>query len=187
MTDEARTTNRLLDEIKSLRQHLERIHQRLARLEAREADFQSVEALCPLALRKIGDNSNDNVLSLSRPYSASDRFQFPEHPQLTEIFTFIEKNYHQSISLNEVAREFGYSASYLTSLVRRLTGQTLYQWIVQRRMFQARRLLLTTDSSVCQIAKAVGYLDTGHFVKHFRRLHKKPPKSWREEQYLQEK
>ncbi len=109
-------------------------------------------------------------------------FQYSEHPQLQEIFRFIETNYHQPISLNEIAQAFGYTPSYLTSLVRRLTGQTVYQWIIQRRMFQARHLLLETDLAVHEVAEAVGYVDTGHFVKHFRQLNKVPPKTWRNTQ-----
>lgn len=114
--------------------------------------------------------------------NAPHHFQFPEHRQLRKIFAFIEANYHSSIGLNEIAQEFGYTPSYLTSLVRRLTGQTVYQWIVQRRMFQARYLLLETELAIYQIAEAVGYVDTGHFVKHFRQLHNQPPKTWREQQ-----
>jgi len=109
-------------------------------------------------------------------------FQYSEHPQLREIFRFIEANYHQPLSLNEIAQAFGYTPSYLTSLVRRLTGQTVYQWIIQRRMFQARHLLLETDLAVHEVAEAVGYVDTGHFVKHFRQLNKVPPKTWRNTQ-----
>ena len=116
------------------------------------------------------------------PTKAPIPFQFPENRQLRDIFAFIEETYWQSIGLNEIAQAFGYSPSYLTSLVRRLTGQTLYQWIVQRRMFQARHLLLETELTVHKIAEIVGYVDTGHFVKHFRKLHHKPPKTWREAQ-----
>lgn len=134
--------------------------------------------------------TDGGALDLPKPFDQEQKtgtlrdteqhFQFPEHPQLTHIFQFIEANYHQSISLNEIAQAFNYSPSYLTSLVHRLTGQTLYQWIVQRRMFQARYLLLKTDWPVHKIANAVGYVDTGHFVKHFRQLHKQPPKTWRD-------
>jgi AraC-like DNA-binding protein len=105
-------------------------------------------------------------------------FQYSEHPKLQEIFRFIEANYHKPIGLTEIAQAFGYTPSYLTSLVRRLTGQTVYQWIIQRRMFQARHLLLETDLAVQEVAEAVGYVDTGHFVKHFRKLHRVPPKKF---------
>ncbi|MFB2934493.1 helix-turn-helix domain-containing protein [Aerosakkonemataceae cyanobacterium BLCC-F154] len=123
-------------------------------------------------------NSVTNLADRPNP----TQFQFPNNSQLREIFAFIEANYQKPIGLNEIAKSFGYSPSYLTSLVRRLTGQTVYQWIVERRMFQARHLLLETDLAVRQIAKAVGYIDTGHFVKHFRQLHQHPPNTWREMQ-----
>lgn len=110
---------------------------------------------------------------------APQYFQFPQHPQLQEIFAFIEANYHQSIGLNQIAKIFQYTPAYLTSLVRRLTGKTLYQWIVQRRMFQARQLLLSSNLSVNQVAFAVGYLDPGHFIKHFKKIHHRPPLLWR--------
>lgn len=113
----------------------------------------------------------------------STSFQFPEHPQLREIFAFIQANYDRPIGLNDIALAFEYSPSYLTSLVRRLTGQTLYQWIVQRRMFEARRLLLESDLLVNKVAEAVGYADTGHFVKHFRKIHNQPPQTWRDAQF----
>jgi AraC-like DNA-binding protein len=111
---------------------------------------------------------------------ASDIFHFPEHPQLEKIFDFIDSNYYQAIGLKEIALVFGYSPSYLTNLVRRLTGKTLYQWLVERRMFQARCLLLNTDLAVYQVAEAVGYEDAGHFIKHFRQRHTLPPKTWKE-------
>ena len=50
---------------------------------------------------------------------------FPSIPRLCEVFEFIELNYHQSISLKEVAQAVGYSSAYLTDLVRRLTGKTV--------------------------------------------------------------
>lgn len=136
------------------------------------AEFNNSEPLSSdqTAVTNLGD----------RPNPA--QFPFPNNSQLREIIAFIEANYQQPIGLNEIAKSFGYSPSYLTSLVRRLTGQTVYQWIVERRMFQARHLLLETDLAVRQIAKAVGYVDTGHFVKHFRQLHQHPPNTWREMQ-----
>jgi AraC-like DNA-binding protein len=176
--------NRILEEVavknrvqtkEELIQELEVMHRNLVQLRQRVAELELLQAQFQLTSSKQ-TTSEESVAT-----SKSDRFQFPEHPQLRKIFAFIEDNYSQSISLNEVAQAFNYTPSYLTSLVRRLTGQSLYQWIVQRRMFQARWLLRSTDRTICQIAEAVGYLDTGHFIKHFRQLHQKPPKTWRDD------
>ncbi|WP_242040242.1 helix-turn-helix domain-containing protein [Anabaena subtropica] len=100
-------------------------------------------------------------------------------PLLSHVFRFIETNYHNSISLREVAEAVSRSPAYLTDLVRRETGKTVLCWIVERRMVEARRLLLETDHSVEQIAEAVGYLDRRHFGRQFLRFHNTTPQTWR--------
>lgn len=104
---------------------------------------------------------------------------FPSVPQLSEIFDFIEANYHRPIALNDVALAVGYSRSYLNQLVRHQTGKTVYRWIVERRMAEARSLLLETNQTVDQIALAVGYQDASHFFQQFRDLHGTTPQVWR--------
>lgn len=104
---------------------------------------------------------------------------FPAYPQLTEVFHFIETNYHKPITLHDVAQVAGYSRCYLTQLVRRLTGKTVYRWIVERRIAEACSLLLETSQTVENIAKAVGYQDTAHFFRQFRQLHGSTPQIWR--------
>jgi len=107
---------------------------------------------------------------------------FPSIPRLCEVFEFIELNYHQSISLKEVAQAVGYSSAYLTDLVRRLTGKTVNNWIIERRLSQASTLLLETNESVEQIALKVGYQNINHFYCQFRDRYKNTPRTWREAQ-----
>ena len=107
---------------------------------------------------------------------------FPSTSRLREVFEFIELNYNQSISLKEVAQAVGYSSAYLTDLVRRMTGKTVNNWIIERRIAEAKRLLLETDHSIEQIAFTVGYQNLNHFYSQFRKYHNKTPKAWRETQ-----
>ncbi|MCC5604522.1 helix-turn-helix domain-containing protein [Nostoc favosum] len=107
---------------------------------------------------------------------------FPSIPRLSEVFEFIELNYHQSISLKEVAQAVGYSSAYLTDLVRRITGKTVNNWIIERRLAAASSLLLETNDSVEQIALDVGYQNINHFYCQFRDYYKNTPRAWRERQ-----
>ncbi|MHC5716897.1 MAG: helix-turn-helix domain-containing protein [Nostoc sp.] len=107
---------------------------------------------------------------------------FPSIPRLRELFEFIELNYHQSISLKEVAQAVGYSSAYLTDLVRRLTGTTVNNWIIERRIVAASTLLLETNESVEQIALKVGYQNINHFYCQFRDYYHNTPRAWRESQ-----
>lgn len=107
---------------------------------------------------------------------------FPSIPRLCEVFEFIELNYHQSIRLKEVAQAVGYSSAYLTDLVRKLTGKTVNNWIIERRLTAASTLLLETNYSVDEIALKVGYQNINHFYCQFRYYYKSTPRAWREVQ-----
>jgi YesN/AraC family two-component response regulator len=104
---------------------------------------------------------------------------FPSCPKLSCVFRFIESHYHQSIGLSDVAQAVGYSPAYLTNLVQAQTGRTVKRWIIERRMVQARTLLVTTSQSVRQVAESVGYSDTSYFVRQFRQMHGASPHAWR--------
>jgi YesN/AraC family two-component response regulator len=101
-------------------------------------------------------------------------------PQLAEVFRFIASHYREQISLRDVALTVGYSPAYLTNLMQRETGRTVNSWITEYRMAEARSLLLKADLSVNQVATSVGYLDTCHFIRKFRQVHKTTPKAWRD-------
>lgn len=105
---------------------------------------------------------------------------FPSILRLRKVFEFIELNYHQNISLKEVARSVGYSSAYLTDLVRKLTGKTVNNWIIERRMSQAHTLLLETNYSIDEIALKVGYQNINHFYRQFRDRYKNTPRAWRQ-------
>lgn len=101
------------------------------------------------------------------------------HPLLTSVFLFIENNYRNQIGLCHVAKAVNRAPAYLTDFVRRETGRTVLSWIIERRLAEARRLLLMTNLSVERVAEAVGYFDTGHFIRQFRRVHDMTPRAWR--------
>ena len=71
------------------------------------------------------------------------------------------------------------SQGHLTTVVRHKTGRTVQEWIAERRMAQARRLLVETDLAVEEVGHRVGYGNPGYFVRYFRRAHGTTPLGWR--------
>lgn len=100
-------------------------------------------------------------------------------PLLLRVFSFIEERYRTPIGLADVAKAVARSPSYLTDLVRRQTGRTVLQWIIHRRMAEARRLLLDPRMRVKDVGPRIGYDDVGHFIRLFRRLNGQTPQQWR--------
>ena len=102
-----------------------------------------------------------------------------EEPLLAVVFGFIEEHYGERISLRDVARAVGLSRSHLTTVVRRKTGRAVGEWIAERRMAEARKLLVQTDLAAEEVGRRVGYGDPAYFVRTFRRAHGATPLGWR--------
>jgi AraC-like DNA-binding protein len=106
-------------------------------------------------------------------------FRLKDEPLLAGVFAFIEKSYGERVSLKDAARAVGLTPGHLTTVVRRKTGRTVLEWIAERRMAEARNLLVQTDLTAGEIAFRVGYGNAGYFAKHFRRAHGVTPLGWR--------
>jgi AraC family transcriptional activator of pobA len=139
-------------------------------------------------LRKRRDGYREAVLShltlllveLSRlAADVVEDLKLNDEPLLAEVFGFIEEHYREPNSLKDVARAVSLSPGHLTTVVRRKTGRTVKQWITERRMVEARRLLVETDLAVEEVGRRVGYGDPGYFVRSFRVTHGTTPLRWR--------
>jgi AraC-like DNA-binding protein len=100
-------------------------------------------------------------------------------PLLAAVFEFIEEHYVEPISLSDIAAAVGLTPGHLTTVVRRKTGRPVQQWITERRMAEARKLLRETDLTVEAIAIRTGHRQPSFFIKQFRRDHSDTPAAWR--------
>ncbi|GAA4867665.1 AraC family transcriptional regulator [Pseudonocardia benzenivorans] len=100
-------------------------------------------------------------------------------PLLAAVLDVVENRFREPISLRDIAAAVGLTPGHVTTVVGRRTGRTVQQWLTERRMHEARRLLADTDLTVADIAHRVGYRDGGYFVRRFRAEHGVPPAAWR--------
>jgi AraC-like DNA-binding protein/quercetin dioxygenase-like cupin family protein len=100
-------------------------------------------------------------------------------PLLADVFEFIEQHYREPVSLADVADSVGLTPGHLTTVVRRKTGRTAQQWLTERRMAEARKLLRETDDTVETVATRTGYRQPSFFIKQFKRCHADTPAAWR--------
>jgi len=101
------------------------------------------------------------------------------HPELRRVFDEIEAGFRRSLSLRDVAARVGLSSGYLTTVVRRRTGRTVQQWITERRLVEARRLLAETSKPVGIVGREVGWPDPAYFSRVFRSAVGVTPRQWR--------
>ncbi|MHA6620484.1 AraC family transcriptional regulator [Pseudonocardia sp. DLS-67] len=109
----------------------------------------------------------------------SDDLALRDEPLLAAVFDAVEAGFRGPLSLGDVAAAVGLTPGHLTTVVGRKTGRTVQQWITERRMVEARRLLVDTELTVEAVAARVGYRDPGYFARRFRNAHGASPREWR--------
>jgi AraC-like DNA-binding protein/mannose-6-phosphate isomerase-like protein (cupin superfamily) len=103
----------------------------------------------------------------------------PGDPLVARVLELVEQRYAEPVGTADLARKLGYTAGHLTTVVRRRTGRTVLEWLTERRMSEARRLLLETDLPLSVIAGRVGYRDPAYLIRRFREVHGVTPERWR--------
>ena len=98
---------------------------------------------------------------LNQEYSAGKR-------NLTEVTAWVRINCRRNLTVNDVAKQFGYNPDYLSTAIRKMTGYPLLQYIRMCQIAIAKQLLLTTHLRVKEIAHDVGFMDENYFMKLFK-------------------
>lgn len=94
---------------------------------------------------------------------------------LRRVYEYIEAHLEGALTLEELSQVAQYSPYHLARLFRAATGQTLHQYVMERRLAKARLLLQTTDLPLQQIAHQAGFTDQSHFSKCYRRVYGHAP------------
>ena len=95
------------------------------------------------------------------------------------LHTYIKSNLQEDLTLARLACLLSFNPSYLSRMHREVTGIKLSDYICSARIEHAKGLLKHTNKSITQIAKAVGYDNTGCFARVFRRQEGISPSEYR--------
>lgn len=95
----------------------------------------------------------------------------------TEILDYINANLLDDLTLDQIAKNFYISKSYLCRLFNQSTGTTINKYISARRISIAKSLL-TAGESAMQACKKSGFNDYSNFHKTFTRTLGITPKKY---------
>lgn len=100
---------------------------------------------------------------------------------IKEAFSFIEQNFQNDISVEDIAAACGLNRSYFGKIFHDATGKSPQAFLISYRMTKAAQLLKLTELSVADIGNAVGYPNQLHFSRAFKNIYGIPPRQWRYE------
>lgn len=91
---------------------------------------------------------------------------------------YIHRHYQNNISLSNVAYELGVNPSYLSRTFPAEVGCSIMDYIAKVRMEVAVNYMRNTDLRVYEIAERVGYTNTEHFSRMFKKVLGKSPREF---------
>ncbi len=89
---------------------------------------------------------------------------------LQRALEYIDSHFSEDIALDALAGLANVSVSHFNKLFRQDVGVSPYQYILQKRVERAKRLLLQGELTIAQIAAEVGFYDQSHLTRHMRNL-----------------
>lgn len=98
-----------------------------------------------------------------------------------EAMAYIEQNYQNGITVEDIARQTGLNRSYFGKIFKSATDKSPQQYLIDYRMTKAAQLLKLTALSVGEVGRAVGYPNQLHFSRAFKSAFGLCPREWRRE------
>lgn len=96
--------------------------------------------------------------------------------RLRRVNAYINANLDQNLSLDALASVACYSTSHFCHAFKKSTGQSPYQYVIQRRMDEALHQLQShPQRRISTVARNVGYSSRSHFSRQFKQYHGVPP------------
>ncbi|HXB05481.1 MAG TPA: helix-turn-helix domain-containing protein, partial [Puia sp.] len=84
------------------------------------------------------------------------------------FYAKVDKQFKTMKQVAEYASELAVTPSYLTDVVKKVTGYTASYHIQQRMVQEAKRLALYSDANMKMVAYSLGFDDLSHFSKFFK-------------------
>jgi len=124
---------------------------------------------------KLAENDSDSLRSRSAA------------KYVNQVVEFLQNNYSRTFSLEELGEYVGLHPRYLSSLYADYTGRTIWESLNLIRLERAKRMLVSTDLTITEIALDNGFNDAQYFSRRFsadagisprnyRNIHRNPEK-----------
>ena len=104
----------------------------------------------------------------------------PCQVNISRMLSYVQEHI-LNVTLEDVAREFAYSKSRVSVLIKQATGKNFRDIVREQKARQAAELLQSSDMSVEAVAARLDYPDASQFYKAFRAVYHMTPAQYRKE------
>ncbi len=135
----------------------------------------SMSLLCEI-LQILIDDKSKRVLNTHKTITHTF-----EKTTNNRLYSYIQKNYQNPITLEDIAQHFNMSLSTFNRMIKKETGATFVTFLNDYRLGMAARKLLETDATIQYISQSCGFKNLSNFNKFFKKHYFTSPQKYREQ------
>jgi AraC-like DNA-binding protein len=120
-------------------------------------------------------------INVAKDKSISDREPYSFY--INKALDYINKNYHEPISLDYISKVLDINKCYFCSLFKNETGKTYSQYLNELRIEKSKELIKKENLSLLDVALAVGFNNQNYFNMIFKKLSNMTPLEFKNSQH----
>ena len=152
----------------------------------REFNMDAVEKISKMQLFDTIQTccTQKEILGCLNQLVASYNDALPSQVQTSSILVkktinYIEKNFADKVSLEEIASQFKVTPEYISHLFTKDMGISFSDYVKNYRIDMAKKLMRNSSDKIYQIGEKVGYRDPKYFNRVFKEVTGLSPKEYR--------
>lgn len=128
--------------------------------------YDSLTVLTPTQINATCNVLQATILNIW----ATDAIRRDDNDKLEKIREYILNHLHLPLTADFLCREFFIGKQQLYALFRQNNQTTLKQYILEKKIELAKKLLRTTNLNVTEITETVGFNDYNNFIQRFKSI-----------------
>lgn len=117
------------------------------------------------------------LVQIARQYALVNHYDNTNQNPSQKIIQYM-REHSDTVTLKEIANHFSYHPNYVSTLLRKDTGRSFSEILLEQRMERAVILMSGTNLPVNEIALLLGYGNSSNFYKAFRKCYHMSPREY---------
>jgi len=140
----------------------------------KEFIFYSDETLSSQAIK---NNYADLIIHhiLLSIFNIKEESTIIQNSELNTITHYIDTHYHEDITLNELSKQVNLSTTHINRLFKKELNLTPINYLLKVRLKNSKRLLLSGNFTITEVALRCGFNSNAYFTKMFKRVYGDTP------------
>jgi AraC-like DNA-binding protein len=130
-----------------------------------------LQDLILILTKKLSSELNKSSILYNKNYEDLEK--------LRNVFSMVEKEYNNKITLETAAEEACFSIPYFCRIFKRVTSSSFINYLLKVRVDRAKQLLFEDNLPILDIAHEVGFNSISHFYRIFKKFTSMSPQQFR--------